>query len=58
VVKFFSGGISHATVTAVNEMAAGADQVNAAVNNVNGITSQNRDAIDALLKEVSRFKIS
>jgi methyl-accepting chemotaxis protein len=42
----------------MNEMAAGADQVNAAVNNVNQISGQNRDAIDTLLKEVSRFKVS
>jgi methyl-accepting chemotaxis protein len=41
----------------MNEMAAGADQVNTAVNNVNQISSQNRDAIDTLLKEVSRFKV-
>ncbi|MDR2953097.1 MAG: methyl-accepting chemotaxis protein [Treponema sp.] len=42
----------------MNEMAAGADQVNAAVSNVNQISSQNRDAIDTLLREVSRFKVS
>jgi methyl-accepting chemotaxis protein len=42
----------------MNEMAAGADQVNIAVNNVNEMTTKNREAIDTLLKEVSRFKIS
>jgi len=41
----------------MNEMAAGADQVNTAVNHVNEISVKNRDAIDALMKEVSRFKV-
>jgi len=41
----------------MNEMASGADQVNSAVNNVNDMTQKNREAIDALLKEVSRFKV-
>jgi methyl-accepting chemotaxis protein len=41
----------------MNEMAAGADQVNVAVHNVNEMTQKNREAIDSLLKEVSRFKV-
>jgi methyl-accepting chemotaxis protein len=41
----------------MNEMASGADQINIAVNNVNGMTNQNREAIDSLIKEVSRFKV-
>ena len=41
----------------MNEMASGADQVNTAVHQVNEISGKNRDAIDALLKEVSRFKV-
>jgi methyl-accepting chemotaxis protein len=41
----------------MNEMASGADQINIAVNNVNGMTQKNRDAIDTLIKEVSRFKV-
>jgi len=41
----------------MNEMASGADQINAAVNNVNDMTQKNREAIDALIKEVSRFKV-
>jgi len=40
-----------------NEMATGADQVNVAVHNVNDMTQKNRDAIDTLLKEVSKFKV-
>jgi methyl-accepting chemotaxis protein len=41
----------------MNEMASGADQINIAVNNVNEMTQKNREAIDALIKEVSRFKV-
>jgi methyl-accepting chemotaxis protein len=38
-------------------MASGAEEVNVAVNRVNEISVRNRDAIDLLLKEVSRFKV-
>jgi len=31
--------------------------VNVAVNNVNGISSKNREGIQNLMKEVSRFKV-
>jgi len=41
----------------MNEMASGADQINVAVNNVNGMTQRNREAIEALIKEVSKFKV-
>jgi methyl-accepting chemotaxis protein len=41
----------------MNEMANGADQINIAVNNVNEMTQRNREAIDVLIKEVSRFKV-
>ena len=41
----------------MNEMAAGADQINVAVNRVNEISGQNKDNIDVLVKEVSRFKV-
>jgi len=41
----------------MNEMASGADQVNVAVHNVNDMTQKNREAIDSLIKEVSRFKV-
>ena len=42
----------------MNEMASGADQINTAVNNVNGLSNKNREGIDALIREVSRFKVS
>jgi methyl-accepting chemotaxis protein len=41
----------------MNEMASGADQINTAVHNVNEMTNKNREAIDNLIQEVSRFKV-
>jgi methyl-accepting chemotaxis protein len=41
----------------MNEMAAGADHINEAVHNVKEISNNNRERIDMLLKEVSRFKV-
>jgi methyl-accepting chemotaxis protein len=42
----------------MNEMAAGAQQINIAVNQVNEISSKNRESIAALIREVSRFKVA
>jgi methyl-accepting chemotaxis protein len=41
----------------MNEMATGAEQINIAVNRVNEITGDNKENIDILVKEVSRFKV-
>jgi len=41
----------------INEMASGADQINTAVDHVNGISGKNREGIDILMREVSRFKV-
>ncbi|MCL2093109.1 MAG: methyl-accepting chemotaxis protein [Treponema sp.] len=41
----------------MNEMAAGADQINTAVTRVNELSSKNRENIDLLVREVSRFKV-
>jgi methyl-accepting chemotaxis protein len=41
----------------MNEMAAGADQINVAVNRVNAISGQNKENIDVLVNEVSKFKV-
>jgi len=38
-------------------MASGADQVNTAVNNVNEISGKNRESIETLIREVSKFKV-
>jgi methyl-accepting chemotaxis protein len=44
--------------TGMNEMAGSADQVNTAVNQVNEITGKNREYINALITEVSKFKVN
>jgi len=49
--------ITQEITSGMNEMASGADQMNVAVHHVNEISGKNRDAIDVLLKEVSRFKV-
>ncbi|AEF84204.1 methyl-accepting chemotaxis protein [Treponema primitia ZAS-2] len=41
----------------MNEMATGADQINVAVNRVNDISGQNKENIDLLVNEVSKFKV-
>jgi methyl-accepting chemotaxis protein len=41
----------------MNEMASGADQINVAVSRVNEISGNNKENIDVLVKEVSKFKI-
>jgi methyl-accepting chemotaxis protein len=41
----------------MNEMATGADQINVAVTRVNEISGNNKDNIDVLVREVSRFKV-
>ncbi|MDR0320812.1 MAG: methyl-accepting chemotaxis protein [Treponema sp.] len=41
----------------MNEMATGAEQINIAVNQVNEISSKNREGIETLMREVSRFKV-
>jgi methyl-accepting chemotaxis protein len=41
----------------MNEMASGTEQINVAVNRVNEISGKNRENIDLLVREVSRFKV-
>ncbi|MDR1902512.1 MAG: methyl-accepting chemotaxis protein [Treponema sp.] len=41
----------------MNEMASGADQINVAVNRVNTISGQNKENINILVNEVSKFKV-
>ena len=41
----------------MNEMASGAEQINVAVEHVNGISIKNREGINNLIKEVARFKV-
>jgi methyl-accepting chemotaxis protein len=41
----------------MNEMASCADQINVAVTRVNELSGKNRENIDLLVREVSRFKV-
>ena len=50
-------GVTQDITSGMKEMASGAEQVNTAVNHVNEISGKNREGIDILLKEVSRFKV-
>jgi methyl-accepting chemotaxis protein len=55
-----SRNLEKATVeisTGMNEMANGAEKINSAVNQVEAISKTNKDSIDALFAEVSKFKV-
>jgi methyl-accepting chemotaxis protein len=41
----------------MNEMATGADQINIAVHRVNELSDKNRESINLLLKDVTKFKV-
>jgi methyl-accepting chemotaxis protein len=41
----------------VNDMASGAEHINGTINRVNELSRRNRDSIDALVREMSRFKV-
>jgi methyl-accepting chemotaxis protein len=41
----------------MNEMATGADQINVAVDKVNSVSRENKESIDVLVREVSKFKV-
>jgi methyl-accepting chemotaxis protein len=41
----------------MNEMAAGSDQISVSMNHVNIISGKNKENIDVLVKEISRFKV-
>jgi len=51
------GSLTQEISSGMNEMASGADQINVAVTRVNELTSQNKNNIDILVREVSRFKV-
>jgi methyl-accepting chemotaxis protein len=50
------GLITEEITSGMNEMATGAEQINAAVNQVNELCGRNRNNIDVLVHEVARFK--
>lgn len=41
----------------MNEMATGADQITQAVDTVNALSAENKNSIDSLINEVSKFKV-
>jgi methyl-accepting chemotaxis protein len=49
--------VSEEITRGVNEMALGADEINAAVNRVNEISVSNKEHIASLATEVSKFKV-
>ncbi|MDR2500009.1 MAG: methyl-accepting chemotaxis protein [Treponema sp.] len=49
--------VSQEITGGMNEIAAGAEQINRAVNRVNELSGRNRDNINVLAREVSRFKV-
>ena len=52
-----SKGMASIIPMCLNLRSGGATQINVAVNRVNTISGQNKDNIDILVQEVSRFKI-
>ncbi|WP_038172972.1 methyl-accepting chemotaxis protein, partial [Treponema pedis] len=50
-------GLTRSITDSMNEMAAGAIQINNAVQEVNEITQKNKISIENLVKEVNRFKV-
>jgi methyl-accepting chemotaxis protein len=52
-LEILTGEIS----SGMNEMATGAEQINVAVMRVNAISGQNKENIDLLVQEVSKFKV-
>jgi methyl-accepting chemotaxis protein len=51
------GAVTQEIADGMNEMATGADQINNAVAQINTISGENKENIDILVKEVSRFKV-
>jgi methyl-accepting chemotaxis protein len=49
--------VSNEISNGMNEMASGAEQINVAVSRVNRISMENKENIEVLVKEVSRFKV-
>ena len=50
--------LTHVIADSMNEMASGAVQINNAVQEVNEITQKNKQSIENLANEVSKFKVS
>jgi methyl-accepting chemotaxis protein len=50
--------VTQEITSGMNEMATGAEQINIAVHQVNDLSGKNRDRIDSLMREVSKFKVA
>ncbi|MDR2257983.1 MAG: methyl-accepting chemotaxis protein, partial [Treponema sp.] len=51
------GMVTQEITNGMNEMATGAEQINVAVNQVNNISGKNKQNIEVLVQEVSKFKV-
>jgi methyl-accepting chemotaxis protein len=51
------GTLTSEVANGVNEMSKGADQINIAVNRVSTLSSDNKEHIDTLVNEISKFKV-
>ena len=51
------GSSTQEIVGGINEMATGADEINVAIHRVNELSVRNRENIDLVIREVSRFKV-
>ncbi|MDR0601139.1 MAG: methyl-accepting chemotaxis protein [Treponema sp.] len=51
------GLVTQEITSGMNEMSTGADQINIAVSRVNTISGDNKENIDILVKEVSKFRV-
>ena len=49
--------VTQEITSGMNEMSTGANEINVAVHHVNEISGKNREGIETLIKEVSRFKV-
>jgi methyl-accepting chemotaxis protein len=51
------GAVTQEITNGINEMACGTDQINVAISRINTISGENKENIERLVQEVSRFKI-
>jgi methyl-accepting chemotaxis protein len=49
--------ITQEIASGMNDMATSSEEINVAINHVNEISNKNREGVDTLMREVSRFKI-
>jgi methyl-accepting chemotaxis protein len=50
-------GLTLEITNGMNEMASGADQINVAINRVSEISVENKNHINTLVREISKFKV-